>query len=319
MTLLDTDIPMDQLFSLITSDNQDHWQKALPWRSMFADLFQAKWPAVDDGLKTKMLHFAGYVEVEEGLPVILEGVRHHVISVREQAKASLEQMAARITIPFDTLPDIIPPELSRRSALFSVQAYHEMKSMIVIEDVRFFLSMLLSIGGSGPVYALRFFIKGMVPHHLIIDLVKGFPEQSRLAFIHQYTMEPVSDRLRFGAEIRGIVQSVRDRRLVMDFFVGLFDHGVRLDPLVRELGDRLGIYDVAVSKDLHADITADRVRAVKIIGAYRMTSSMKLCIPFLFASEPKDIRMTCIQMWAGQGGHRYGKADLQPGHRHRQG
>ena len=301
MTLLDTDIPMDQLFSLITSENQENWQKAFPWRSMFADLFQTKWPAVDDNLKTKMLHFAGYVEVEEGLPVILEGIRHHVISVREQAKASLEQMAARITIPFETVPDAITQELSRHSAIFSVRIFHEMKSMIVIEDVRFFLSVLLSIGGHGPAYALRFFINGIVPHHLVVDLIKGFPEPSRLAFVYQYTRAPVSDRLRFGGEIRGIVQGVKDRRLAMDFFAGLFDHGARLDPLLRELGDRLGIYDGAVTRDLHANITAERVRAVKIIGAYRMASSMKLCIHLLFANEPKNIRMTCIQMFVQAG------------------
>ncbi|MBU0994807.1 MAG: class I adenylate cyclase [Proteobacteria bacterium] len=297
MPPLNSNIDMDKLFSWITSDDQENWQKAFSHCAMCKALFKIKWPDVNDNLKQKMILFAGFLKVEEGLDVIIAGLKHHVLYVREQAKVSLEKMAERLSVPFNSEKGI-DTVILRQSAIFASSLFEEMKSTIVIEETKSYFQLLLSTGGRGPFYAWRFFDAGIVPQHILVDLLKGFQEHLRLSFAYQYSLCSIADRLNYGLAIKSILQTIKDRQVVIDFMAVLFGKTDRIDQVFRELGDRLGIYDHAVQNDLRSDVHADKLKAIKIIGCYNIPSGLMACIPLLYASERNDIRIGCLQMFA---------------------
>jgi adenylate cyclase class 1 len=293
-----SEIDLENIFSLLAGDTTQDNKAAQEHRSSFFKAFERQWKEGDVNLRRNMIHRAGELEVENGLRPVILGLRDHVLKVREEAKKSLGRLAQQAAVSIMKGREL-PSYVVRRSAEFSFAVYKEMKiSTGNLELTRFFLQTLLKIGGRGPFLSWKFFAQDLVPHNIVIEMIRKLPESMRLRFVQQYALDNISVRQLHGPSAKLLLKEINDRQAVVTFLADLFDQDAFLDSVFDDLCQRMKIRESIAQIELRAKHEKDRIKGLKATGALGQPCGYYSCLPLLSQDEVPPVRIACLKMLA---------------------
>ncbi len=109
------------------------------------------------------------------------------------------------------------------SALFSARIFNRISPETPSREIDFFLRLVLELGGKGPSFAFKALYKGIINSDSMEKNIDSVSETGRLAFVDQYLQARPSVRLKYGATFKNILNTIRSREPVIEFFASLFD------------------------------------------------------------------------------------------------
>lgn len=291
-----SDNGIDGIFPSLSSRSAKDKKEAQDLKASFLKEFERQWRQATVSLKQELIHRAGELEIEYALRPVIIALRDPVLRVREEAKKCLERLARQATISTRQGQEL-PPAVVKRSGQFSFALYREMKAATGnLELTRFFLYTLVKIGGIGPFLCWKFFVQGLVPHNIIVEMLRKFPEQMRLLFVHQYTLDEIAVRKLHDQHARLLLKDIHDRKTVVEFLSDLFDEGVHLDQVFDDLCQRMKIREWVIEKDLKSKHQKERIRGIRVIGALGQPSGYHTSLALLSPNEEPPVRIACLEM-----------------------
>jgi hypothetical protein len=295
MAKQNAEMDFEKIFSLLTSQGRKADQEL---KSSFVEAFERQWKKADAAERQKMVRHAGELEVEDGLRPAMLGLRDLLWRVRDEAKKSVDKFAQQVKVPFKKAEDL-PPHTIRRSAEFCFAIYREMKlASRNVDLMKFCLETLLSIGGRGPFYCWKFFTQGVVPHNIVIETIKKFPQNLQLIFVYQSTLDRIPVRRLHRSSVDSIIKDVSDRDTVVAFLSDLFDQDALLYSVFDDLCKRLWIQESVQETELKANDEKEKIKALKVLGLLGRQAGYHSCLPLLSHEEPLAVRIECLKMLA---------------------
>ncbi|MFH1075477.1 MAG: class I adenylate cyclase [Pseudomonadota bacterium] len=290
-----SEIDLQDIFKLLGSDQSHDPQKLRELKSAFISSFNSAWQKGDATLKQKMIRFAGELDPQAGLRLILIGIKENLYNVREEAVKALEKIIHDI-IAGDLQSQT--KDLAIRAAVVSFELYKELKQTRNQNLASLFIKSLLKIGGKNSSLAWSFFTQNTIPSTIITDIVKKFPPLLRLEFAQQYAIDSVQTRNSHASLARLLLKDIADRRILIGRLGKGSNQDVLLNSAFYELCRRIRIVETVIDQELKSNRQKDKIKGLEIVGLLGKKPDYYQCIPFLSKTELPSVRIACLKLFA---------------------
>ncbi|GAB6097535.1 hypothetical protein JCM14469_37890 [Desulfatiferula olefinivorans] len=292
----------ERVFSLFGSGAGRDDQVTAVSRQAFCDGFAEAFENSVSERKLQLLAHLEDLEPDEGVRLVIAGLQDLSRPVRQRSKDILRLLARRVTVTEGDPTDLCR-EKTVMSEAFARTLYDEMQKTISLDELREYLTVLLEINGRGPCFAWAFFLNNTVPHNVLIDILRRFPDVLKLRFVYPYLFSEVSGRRRHAPSIRLLIRDVTDKDAATAFIRRLL---TLPSPCLSEVLGRTGslLYDFVDRLDLAGEairlgLSSVREEAVYdgalFAGAFGRVSRL---YPFLSADQPESLRLGILDVIA---------------------
>jgi len=259
--------------------------------------FKQEWKKADLALKHEMVRLAGQWNLEQGLEPVMIGLKDYVRSVREEAKEAFERLSYQAVLPPEG-SGVLNEEIIKRSGRFSAVVYREMSDTKALNLIETFILTLLRVGGRGPKLAWHFFSRNIISENIMLEMIKKFPEELQLIFIHQYTLNRVLVRRQYVGAMKMLLEQISDSNAVVIFLAYLFDHDAYLDPFFADCFKRLEIERFILENIPISDNRAHKIKAMKAALVLGGPPVRDFILSLLSSDEKSAVRIECLKLIA---------------------
>jgi len=205
--------------------------------------FEHTWHQADEQGQLDLLEKASLLPPGLGVVPVLAGMDSYHFSVRNRARGVFSILRNRIVETASILKSGEDSgqhlDFIRETALFSARIYNVLKQTPPLQEIRFYLEILLECGGRGPYYAWRFCRSGAVSLPNLKNLLENLSEAGRLSMTSQFLDSPLSVRRHFALEFKRLLKGIRREVPVRGFLSDRFDLGKYADPFIFHLPEKL--------------------------------------------------------------------------------
>ncbi|OQY13804.1 MAG: hypothetical protein B6I31_00375 [Desulfobacteraceae bacterium 4572_19] len=248
------------------------------------EFFKENWDNVSVRIQRNMIFFATDTSPEIGIKILVKGYRSFTNGVRYDAKVALGKIITKIKIPLGaTKEEII--ETSASSSKFASVIYNEIKFFRSIGDKKFYIQILLKSGGRGPYYVWKYFLTVSMPYQHFVDIINSLPDLEKLVFAYQYTLMGNSNRQKFFISIEKMLQGVKKRAVIVNFFADLYDMQVEIHPLFAQLALRLQLDKVVTKTELSSKLFEKNVIGLKVMALVNRKVCYNICLNMLSSNK----------------------------------
>jgi adenylate cyclase class 1 len=192
------------------------------------------------------------------------------------------------------------------SEAFARTLYGEMQKTISLDELREYLTVLLEINGRGPSFAWAFFLNNTVPHNVLIDILRRFPDALKLRFVYPYLFSEVSGRRRHAPSIRLLIKDISDKDAAMAFIRRLLAIPSpclssvlgRTGRLLYDFVERLDLAGEAIRRGLSSTRPEAILDGALFAGAFGRISRLYPFLAFLSADQPESLRLGILDVIA---------------------
>lgn len=284
-------------YRLFNGKETDNRAVALKDRETFARDFGALWEKGDLETRKKMIRYAGEFPPEEGIGMALAGMDDYTRDVKLETKRVILFLADKISIKKGR---VVSQDTAIRSELFSRRIFQEMTRTLALDELSFYIRILLEINGRGPFFVWKFFTRDILPPNIFTDTLNKLPQSLRLRFVQYFFRSEISERRKRAGIIRSILNGIDDPAAGAAFIVDLIDsadgcrHSVFAlgGTILTEFMSRLGIPGNGTALPGEKGVIA----GLKIAGIADKPDSLYRYLTLLDEAEPRRIRLSCINI-----------------------
>lgn len=274
-------------------------------KEAFCDEFFTNWENAVADERLNMIAQVRQLEPEEGVTFAIHAFQDLSRQVRQEARETLKKLAQKVRVSEDDR-DSISREKALASEKFAQLISTEMKKTISLDELKEYLTLLLDINGRGPHFAWAFYLSNSVPHNVLIDILRRFPEHLRLRFVYVYVFSEISDRRRHALNIHLLLKEISDRQTALDFIKRILDS--EPDCLTSALGltgtllydfvDRLDLVGSEIRNGLYSDDPERVITAATFAGAFGRANRLYPFLEFLTPEHPEPLRLGLLSVLA---------------------
>ncbi len=288
-------------YALFNGKTTPNKPDAMKERQDYVLNFPVMWHDSDADTRLAMVRYAGELPPEQGIGLVLYGMQDYTRSVKLETRKILKTLADKITIRKGR---IISPKTAIKSELFARRIHREMSQTISLDELTTYISILLEINGRGPFFAWKFFIKGTLPPNIFIDTINTLPEYLRLRFVSYYFRSEISEKRKRAGAIRMILKSISEIETAARFIEDIIENapncrhaGIALGgTILTDFMNRLDISTAILKSEFISKDEQEVITCLKIAGIMRSPGSLYRFLPLLDKSEPRRIRLACIDV-----------------------
>lgn len=299
--------PIALLFGDVKQKKWDKLQEAEVDRSVvntFHLRFKGLWQEVDEKAREKMIVLAEALPFTLSWKSIILGLDDISSSVREQTRESLMRMADRI-ISQKEKEKGPNRSFSYAASGLALALYRNIKSAPDKEFIRPSIKFLLRLKDRGSILVWHLFSRNLTHRDMPLRVIKDLPDELKLIFIEHYTMDNLTIRRDLYHLMRSLADKIKDTRSLTLFLTSLFDRGLQLDPLTRDICLHTGLLESVFRNELESVDPkqgktkwgiGEKIRALKVAALLGSHADLLRCIQFLRAGVENDIRLTVLRI-----------------------
>ena len=273
-------------------------------KSIFNMRFKKLWEEVDAESRQKMIVLVEALPFTISWKSIILGLDDISSSVRKQTRLSLMSLAKQIL----SLEEKDKSSSYAASGL-SLALYQSMKSSADTEFIRFSIEFLLRIKGRGPLLVWHFFSRSLTHRDMLLRVIEGLSDELKLIFIDQYTRDNLTIRKDLYPLIKPLADKINDIQSLTLFLASLFDQGLQLEPLAKDICLRTGLLESLFRNELEFKDSKQKklnktkwgikgkVHALKAVALLGTRADLLRCIPLLQEGVENDIRLTVLKIF----------------------
>lgn len=269
----------------------------------FCDQFLANWENSIASRKEELIGCVRQLDPEEGVGFAILGLQDLSRSVRQEAKETLKFLSQQVMIA-DADLNRITREKAIASEKFAQTIYGEMQKTISLDELREYLTLLLEINGRGPGFAWAFFLNNAVPHNVLIDMLRRFPEYLRLRFLVPYLFSDVAERRKFAPFIRVLLKEITDKVAALTFVRRLLDTPsvclyatlTRTGTLIYDFVSRLSLVEGVVRKGMNSSEPDEIYEGALFAAAFERTPSLYPFLKYVSVDYPENLRIGILDV-----------------------
>lgn len=299
--------PVDLLLKNLKGEKGDKVRLSEIDKSLFDMRFKRLWGEAGADNRKKMIAFAEALPFTLGWKSIILGLDDISSSVRRQTRLSLMRLVKKITSPEQKGKHLTKSSSYAASGL-ALAHYRSMKSTADTESIKFSIEFLLRLKDRGPLLVWRFFSRSFTHRDMLLRVTEGLPDELKLIFIDQYNRDSLTMRKDLYSLIKPLADKIRDTRSLTLFLASLFDQGLPLDPLIKDICIRTALLESVFRNELESKGSKqekpektnrgvkEKIQALKIVALLGSPADLLRCIPLLEQGVEDDIRLMVLRI-----------------------
>jgi len=296
--------PVDLLLGDLKRDRVEFSEKD---KSLFDIRFRRLWEKAGANSRKRMIAFAEALPFTLSWKSVVLGIDDISSAVRSQTRLSLVGLAKKIMSP-DKKHKHFTKSSSYAASGIALAVYRSMKSSAGTEFIRFSIQFLLRLKDRGPLLVWHFFSRSFTNRDLPLRVIDDLPDELKLIFIDHYTRDNFAIRKDLYSLIKPLADKIEDTRSLTFFLASLFDQGLTLDPLVKDICMRVGLLKSIFRDELVCENSRqkkpketkggvkEKTQALKAVGLLGSHADLLRCAPFLQEGVENDIRLTVLKI-----------------------
>ncbi|OQY52752.1 MAG: adenylate cyclase, partial [Desulfobacteraceae bacterium 4572_89] len=243
--------------------------------------------------KVQIVQKARYLESSIGIEPVLAGFFSNHAQLKNYAINSLEFLLKKNRMLLsDKNNPLNYKKGMKESALISARIYSRLSLETPLNDIDFFLKLLLELGGKGPDFAFKALYKGYINLNPLGKNILSVSETGRLAFVDQFLQARPSVRLKHGEVFKDILKSIGSRASVVEFYASLFDRHQDADPFLHNIQASLRNSKDIMETEMVSKNPAKRIKGLKALSMLLNRIPSKTLLQYLKPEEKIDVRIT---------------------------
>jgi len=253
--------------------------------------FAVLWASLDEEKKIDLVTQAAALPPSLGILPVIHAVLSYYSSLRSSAQKTLGSIQKRVLAMLDH------PENQqlytrglKESAIVSARIYQHLTSDISLNESVYLFKTLVEFGDSGSYFAFKSLRNGIVNVTAMQRAVYLVSESQRLTFIDQYLQSPPEIRLRYAAVFKKMLNNIKSRESVIDFFASLFDRKRDADPFLNNIPGFLRDPDSLLKNEILSQAPGVKIKGLKALSMLTGKLPEDLLVHILENEEVKKTR-----------------------------
>ncbi|MFO7885995.1 MAG: adenylate cyclase, partial [Desulfobacteraceae bacterium] len=253
--------------------------------------FTVLWASLDEEKKIDLVTRAAALPPSLGILPVIHAVLSHYFSLRTAAQKTLGIIQTKVLAMLDH------PENQqlytrglKESAIVSARIYQHLTSDISLNESIYMFKTLVGFGDSGSFFAFKSMRNGIVSVTAMQKAVYLVTESQRLTFIDQYLQSSPEIRLKYAAVFKKMLNNIKSRESVIDFFNSLFDRKRDADPFLNNIPEGLRDPDSLLKNEIQSQAPAVKIKGLKALSMLKGKLPEDLLAHILETEEVRKIR-----------------------------
>ena len=260
------------------------------------DTFEADWDTYNESQKETFIEDAAGLDPGLAIIAVLKGFSSFHFSIRAIARKTLTAIQSNIEKQLmDDDPDIRKAG-QKASASVCARIYECIHTSLPIGEQHFYLSRLFSFGEEGARFVFMAAYLKRVSPGAMEKIILSVPEQSRMLFIDHYLKAIPTARLSFARIGRRILQSIEEKKTVLEYLASLFDRKREIDAFLLNIDAQLLDPDQITQQEVFSPSAAIRCRGLKVLAMILPQVSSELLSDILEAEQDPEVRKTVFKI-----------------------
>ena len=269
--------------------------------------FKRLWQQCDAKGREKMIIHAEILPFTLSWKSIILGLDDISSSVREKNRESLMRLTNQI-ISQKEKEKQPTRSFSYAASGLSFALYRNIKSTTDKEFIRSSIEFLLRLKCRGPILVWHLFSRNLTHRDMLLRVIEDLPDELKLVFIEQYVMDNLTIRKDLYHLMRSLADKIKHTRSLTLFLASIFDRGLQLDPLTKDICLNTGLFESVFRNELEFKDSKqkkpsktkwgirEKIQALKVVALLGSRADLLRCIQFLRAGVENDIRLTVLKM-----------------------
>jgi len=244
------------------------------------------------GKKVRIIKEAAKLDSKFAILPILPGITSYHSSVRVNAEKTLKKIQSEIAV---LLADSSEKKKYQKgmeiSASVCASIYTHIHPIMKRKELNIFFQALIEFKGKGAYFAFKAFSRGLVHVESAEKIIFSVSEPFRLAFVDQYLQTHPAERLTYGILFKRILESIEQRKPVVDFYAGLFDKQRDADPFLNNIHPDLRNPHEIITHEIRSQPLERQIMGLKALAMIVTRISTDLLIDILTTNAEKLIRI----------------------------
>ncbi len=254
--------------------------------------FEAQWEKLSQEKRAIVVEQAGQLDPDLAILPVLAGIRSYHFSVRNAAAKNLDIIQSRIARLLSNPKDASQYlKGMKSSASVCARIYAHIRQELPVKERNYFFKTLTQIEGRGSYFAFKAVYSGLVNETAMEKMICMAPEPLRLDFVDEYLQTSPSVRLKFGFFFKRILQSIKTREPVVNFFSRLFDRQRDADPFLNNIHPDLRNPDLIIAQELQSSSPDIRSAGLKALAMIVPEISCDLLLDILAIETNEAVRI----------------------------
>jgi adenylate cyclase class 1 len=143
---------------------------------------------------------------------------------------------------------------------------------------------------------------------MFLRIIEDLPDELKLVFIEQYTMDILTIRKDLYHLIRPLADKIKDTQSLTLFLASIFDQGLQLDPLTKDICSQTRLLESVLRNEVEFSESKqkrpsktkwgirEKIQSLKTLALLGSRADLLRCIQFLRAGIENDIRLAVLRI-----------------------
>ncbi|MFH2058408.1 MAG: class I adenylate cyclase [Pseudomonadota bacterium] len=259
--------------------------------------FEAHWDKIGEDKQADFIKASEGLSVEFAIQPVLKGIDSYHACVNTQARKTLKVLQSKVHSQLKDPADQCQwLKGLKNSAIVCSRIFLRIKPGLSFEEQAFILITLLGFKGKGAHFAFKAVCTRRISLKDMEKILLTVPDSQRLEFVREYLQADPELRLKFGASFKHIVQSIKDKNAVINFYARLFDAEQDIDPFLYNLHPRLRHSDRVISGPVSSKSFEIKVTGLKALAMMVPKIPSDLLLDNLTMETHTQIRRTVYKI-----------------------
>ena len=228
---------------------------------------EAHWDKIGKDKQANFIKASEVLSADLAIQPVLKGIDSYHLCVNTQARKTLKILQARINSQLKDPTDQHQwLKGMKNSAIVCSRLFLRIKPGLSFEEQAFILITLLGFKGKGAHFAFKAVCMRRITLNDMEKIILTVPESQRLEFVQEYLQSNPELRLKFGSSFKHIIQSIKDKNAVINFYAMLFDAEQDVDPFLYNLHPKLRHPDRVIAGPVSSKSFGIRVIGLKALA-----------------------------------------------------
>jgi adenylate cyclase, class 1 len=254
--------------------------------------FETQWEQLSEGDKALVVKNAAKLEPEHAILPVLTGITSFHFGVRNNARKGIAIIQDKIDKLLSD-PDDKSQYLKgqKSSASICSRIYAQIDFEMPFSELGFYIKILLEFKEKGACFVFQALYRNLVSIKGMQKIIFTVSETSRLALVNQYLQVSPDIRFKYGFLFKKILKSIKQRDIVINFYVDLFDAKRDADPFLNNIDSELRDPDTIIYNEIKSFSPEMKIRGLKALTMIKTKIPSDLLLNILTNQEIKKVRV----------------------------